>query len=299
MKGALKEERPFEHDIDKKIRALTTELKKLDEVLEQTAHVAYRAISSAEKLVSFGEIKAEYNRLNPDNDDLESLEEEINKKNEQLEKLEEQYDTVNERRALIINTLNEYVQTYISEARDALDEYAEYRAWFDYRKAALTLKKSLSSNIANISSSSDHLFMHLCLFAGLHHLMLYNESLYVPSFLVIDQPSRPYFNTSEEYDYNESEQVISNKSDWSKVKNIFKLWDFFFDVILSQKKHFQIIMLEHVSESAWNDCKHVNLVEVFDGIENALIPLHPNDATSVVDSQNKEDNEQLNLDDNQ
>lgn len=299
VKRAIKEERPFEHDVDKKVRELTTELKKLDEVLNQTAHVAQRVIPTADKLVSFGEIKAEYNRLSPDNDDLEGLVKEINAKGQQLERLEEQYDTVNERRALIINTLNEYVQKYISIAKDAFDEYAEYQAWFDYKKSSLTLKKSMSANIANISSSSDHLFLHLCLFAGMHHLMLQNESLYVPSFLVIDQPSRPYFNTSEEYDYSESEQAISNKSDWSKVKNIFKLWDSFFEVILSQKKHFQIIMLEHVSESAWNDCKHVNLVEVFDGIDNALIPLGHHETAPNSISQNQDKDEQLEMDENQ
>lgn len=97
------------------------------------------------------------------------------------------------------------------------------------------------------------------------------SSRYIPSFLIIDQPSRPYFN-SEEYNYADSEASVSKKDDWSKVKAIFALWDSFFDAILEQNKHFQIIMLEHVSESAWSECKHVNLVEVFDGVLNALIP---------------------------
>ena len=85
-------------------------------------------------------------------------------------------------------------------------------------------------------------------------------------------PSRPYFNT-EEYSYKDSKKSISNKDDWSKVKGIFALWDYFFTLILSQKKHFQVIMLEHVSESAWSGCHFVNLVDIFDGEENALIPI--------------------------
>ena len=113
--------------------------------------------------------------------------------------------------------------------------------------------------------------MHLCLFAGMHHMLLMDNSKYVPSYLIIDQPSRPYFNT-EEYNYADSEASVSKKDDWSKVKAIFALWDSFFDLTLKQKKHFQIIMLEHVAESAWSDCKHVNLVEIFDGVLNALIP---------------------------
>lgn len=102
-------------------------------------------------------------------------------------------------------------------------------------------------------------------------MLLMESSRYITSFLIIDQPSRPYFN-SEEYNYADSEASVSKKDDWSKVKAIFALWDSFFDAILEQNKHFQIIMLEHVSESAWSECKHVNLVEVFDGVLNALIP---------------------------
>jgi len=154
-----------------------------------------------------------------------------------------------------------------------LDEYGSYCARFDYQKAVLTLRKSKAAAIANISSSSDHLFMHLCLFAGLHHMLLTQNSRYIPSFLIIDQPSRPYFNSAGDYNYEESKKVITIKDDWAKVKNIFTLWDQFFSIILSQGMHFQIIMLEHVSEDAWAGCKNVNLVDVFDGIHKALIPV--------------------------
>ena len=42
--------------------------------------------------------------------------------------------------------------------------------------------------------------------------------------------------------------------------------------ILKEEKYFQIILLEHVPIDTWKDCKHINLVAVFDGNENALIP---------------------------
>lgn len=105
-------------------------------------------------------------------------------------------------------------------------------------------------------------------------MLLVEESRYVPSFLIIDQPSMPYFNT-QDYSYADSETAIGNKDDWSKVTGIFSLWDYFFDSILRKQKHFQVIMLEHVSEKSWVHCKHTHLVEVFDGINNALIPSVP------------------------
>lgn len=271
VRAAIKERRPFEYDIDRKIRNLTKCIKELDTQLSKTAHVEYRTIPTAQKLISFGEIKAEYRRLEPCKED-DHIEDKIGEKEKELEELEGQNIGIAESRELTIKTLNEFIQSYIYKAKSELDEYGEYWAWFDYKKAILTLKKDKAAAIANISSSSDHLYMHLCLFAGLHHMLLSENTPYVPSFLIIDQPSRPYFNTAE-YSYKDSEKAISNKDDWSKVKGIFALWDYFFTLVLSQGKHFQVIMLEHVSESAWSGCHFVNLVDIFDGEENALIPI--------------------------
>lgn len=271
VRSAIKERRPFEYDVDHKIRDVSKRIKELDSQLSKTARVEYQTIPAAQKLISFGEIKAEYRRLEPQKGD-DHLETKISEKEKELEEIEGQNIGIAESRELTIKTLNEYIQSYIHKAKDELDEYGQYWAWFDYKKAILTLKKDKAAAIANISSSSDHLYMHLCLFAGLHHMLLSENTPYVPSFLIIDQPSRPYFNT-EEYSYKDSEKTISNKDDWSKVKGIFALWDYFFTLILSQKKHFQVIMLEHVSENAWSGCHFVNLVDIFDGEENALIPI--------------------------
>ncbi len=236
-----------------------------------TPQVEYRVIPAAQKLISLGELRANYKQLTPLDDKSNTIAEDIEQKLADLSEIEGQLTSIDDRRLLLINTLNEYVQYYIRVAKEALDEYGSYNAWFDYKKSILSLKKSRTSSVANISSSSDHLYMHLCLFAGLHNMLIMDNSKYVPGYLIIDQPSRPYFNT-ESYDYTNSEASVSKKDDWSKVKDIFKLWDNFFDVVLEQKKHFQIIMLEHVAESAWADCKHVNLVAIFDGVHNALIP---------------------------
>jgi Chromosome segregation ATPases len=272
VKGAISNKRPFEFDVERKIRELNKELKNLDSELSTTAHVDYTMIPTAQKLVSLGEIKAEYKSIDFSYEYKKDYDEEIENKNAELIDLESQYTLIEDRRELVIETLNEYIQMYIEISKDALDEYGNYCARFDYKNQRLTLKKNKSASIAQISSSSDHLFMHLCMFAGIHHLILNEAVNYVPSYLIIDQPSRPYFNNSE-YDYKDSKQSLSKKDDWSKVKNIFTLWDKFFTSVLEQKKHFQLIILEHVSEEAWSGCENVHLVDVFDGVENALIPL--------------------------
>jgi len=270
VKGALKERRPFEFDIDRRLRELKINMTQLDIKLARTAHVKYETIPTAHKLISLGEIKAQYNQIEIIDDDNQKTLKAIADKSLELENLESDYATIEEKRNLVINTLNEYIQIYITESKNALDDYGEYCAWFDYKNKLLTLKKNKSASVAKISSSSDHLFLHLCLFAGMHQMFLIEDIPFVPSFLIIDQPSFPYFNNSE-YNYSESESALAQKDDWSKVKTIFKLWDKFFELILEKEKSFQLIVLEHVAESAWQDCQYVHLVEVFDGIENALI----------------------------
>ena len=263
----------------KKLKKLKEDLKTIDDQLSRTANVPYRSIPAAEKLVSLGEIRSDYKHIDPMPQDTD-LDDQINNKKADISEIEENLSTVSDRRNIKISALNEYIQPYIVLAKDALDEYGDYIAWFEYRKAAMALRKNKTATTAMLSSSSDHLYLHLCLFAGLHHFLLSQGSCYVPSFLIMDQPSRPYFNSAGEYDYSESETVLAKKDDWSKVQNIFTLWDNFFSLIISQKKHFQIILLEHVSEDAWNKCSNVHLVAIFDGIKNALIPEKHNDKKS-------------------
>lgn len=181
------------------------------------------------------------------------------------------YNSPEKSKTIIINALNDYVQTYIEVAQSALDEYGKYLATFDYSKKVLKLRRSKATTTANITSSSDHLFMHLCLFLGMHELIINRNVPYILPFLIIDQPSRPYFNNST-FDYSNSKENLSKKDDWNKVKEIFHLIDAFLENILKDKHHFQVILLEHVSDDAWHECKHIHLVEIFDGISNALIP---------------------------
>lgn len=274
IRSELSNTRPFEYDVKHKIRELKSRIKEINDILSKTPQINYRSIPTANKLIAFGEISSEIKRLAPENVLANDINDAITEKGKELSELESKLSSVGDKRQLTIDTLNEYIQAYITIAKDALDEYGDYRAWFDYKNASLALRKNKAATTAKISSSSDHLYMHLCLFAGLHHFLLSIDSPFVPSYLIIDQPSRPYFSSSGNYKYDESRSALTNKDDWSKVKDIFRLWDSFFSMILSQGKHFQVILLEHVSEDAWAECEHVNLVAVFDGINTALIPVN-------------------------
>lgn len=90
-------------------------------------------IPTAQKLVSLGKIKAEYKNIDFSYEYKKDYDKEIEDKNAELTNLESQYTLIEDRRELVIETLNEYIQMYIEISRDALDEYGNYCARFDYK----------------------------------------------------------------------------------------------------------------------------------------------------------------------
>jgi len=272
IKKAIKDKMPFEYGVDDKIEGLEKELSSIREKLELMPYIDDTVKNDKERLISIGEIKTEFLKIINQEHSPDTVDESIKAKEKELLELKDVYNSPEESKVTMIDALNDYVQTYITVAESALDEYGTYLATFDYNKKVLKLRKSKSTTTANITSSSDHLFMHLCLFFGMHQLIINNQVPYILPFLIIDQPSRPYFNNST-FDYNKSKESLSKKDDWNKVKEIFKLMDTYFENILNDNQHFQIILLEHVSTDAWDQCSNVHLVEIFDGTNNALIPL--------------------------
>ena len=262
---------PFEFDVEDKINQLEQQLSAILNEIYLTADIDEVPKNDRERLISIGEIKSEFLHLINKSISTDELDEKIKLKSNSLAELQDNYVSPEERRNTMVEALNDYIQQYIEIAREALDEYVQYISTFDYPRKVLKLRKSKSTATANITSSSDHLFLHLCLFLGMHQMILDNKAPYVLPLIIMDQPSRPYFN-NKKYDYKESKESLSKKDDWYKVLQIFQLLNSFYNNVLKENQSFQIIVLEHVSVDAWDKCNNINLVEIFDGVENALIP---------------------------
>lgn len=271
IKKTIKNKMPFEYGIDDKIDELEKKLINCNDRFNLLPNIDDSIKSDRERLIAIGELKSEFYSLINAERSPDTIDEIIVSKEKELAKLKDGYISSEESKETTIEALNDYVQTYIKASENALDEYGSYLATFDYNRKVLKLRKSKSTTTANITSSSDHLFMHLCLFLGMHQLIMNNGVPYVLPLLIIDQPSRPYFNNST-FDYNMSKESLSKKDDWNKVKEIFEVMNTFFNNVIDDEQHFQIILLEHVSLDAWEGCSNVHLVEIFDGTNNALIP---------------------------
>lgn len=238
--------------------ALQTELSSLPVKAETFAN-------DREKYLYLGELKAKLEFFS-ENDTGDSEEENID---EEIEVLERRLASLNvedlgERRAMFSKLLEEIITVYMRVAGDALGTYQEYLPVFDFKTKALKLRKPLTSHIENIGSSSNHMFLHLFLFLGLHEAIRIQKSPFVPPFLVIDQPSRPYWGDGKD------KKKELDKTDEPKIRKAFELMNFFIERTLASESQCQLIVFEHVPPSTWIGLKHVHLVEEFTKL-NALV----------------------------
>ena len=179
-----------------------------------------------------------------------------------------------ERQKHFTSVLDETIQEYIALSNVALGNYGEYRSAFDYKEKKLHLRRPKTAFIENVGSSSNHMFLHLFLFLGLHEVIMANGGQHVAPFLIIDQFSRPYWG-DEENGGTKSEQPDEqdrdvNESDVAKVHSALKLLNHFISQANSMGREFQMILFEHVNPKYWEGLENFHLVEIFrDG--NALI----------------------------
>lgn len=271
IKEAIKTKMPFEFDVSDRLDKLEKFLTDVEEKITSFPKIDLSPVSEKERYIAFGEIKSELNKIVNAPIVNNIIAEQINQKNKDLDKIRSQYIPIEESRMNTIEALNDYIYQYMQESKDVFGTYSDYMPAFNYKEKKLNLRKSKSSECAGHTSSSVDLFRHLCLFLGLHEMIMQKEISYVAPFLILDQPTRPYFNTQVPYDYHQSKTKTLVKDDWTKVKRIFTLLNKFIENILENGKEMQVIVLEHVSTDAWENCNYVNLVEEFDGVYNALI----------------------------
>lgn len=164
----------------------------------------------------------------------------------------------------LINTVNNSIQLFYNQL-NSMENYAGCETNFDMTEFIVQLKEPRSGYpYGNIGSKSNYMFLHLCLFLGLHnHFRSINNEHTMP-FLFIDQPSIPYYSGTEK----------DNGDDKSKLVDAFKLLNNFISFINEKyNTEFQILLIEHAPESYWKEAKLDNFhtVEIFTH-GNKLIP---------------------------
>ena len=174
---------------------------------------------------------------------------------------------VEETRDAIISVINEISLALLKATGEALANYATYQTDFSYKEKRLRLRKPRSRLIENVGSSSNHMFLHLLQFLALHEVAIANRSSFIPNFLIIDQPSRPYYPEDKPMD-----DVVLANSDSGKVRIAFQLLNNFVERMNKQyDSKFQMIVLEHVPKETFDGMDFVHVLPEFRHGE-ALIP---------------------------
>ncbi|MFL9898966.1 DUF3732 domain-containing protein [Paraburkholderia fungorum] len=174
---------------------------------------------------------------------------------------------VEETRQAVVSMINEIALALLKETANALANYASYQTDFAYKEKRLRLRKPRSKLIENVGSSSNHMFLHLLHFLALHEVAISHKSMFIPSFLIIDQPSRPYYP-----DEKANDNVKLTNSDSEKVSIAFNLLNNFVARMNSDyQTEFQMIVFEHVPRDTFTGMNYVHLLPEFRNGE-ALIP---------------------------
>jgi hypothetical protein len=273
IKAEISKKNPLESNVGELIKELEGQRERLQEELQALPSGSAVFENEKERYIFIGETKAKLEMFaGTDQKSPRNFEAEI----ENLERKIGELTVLSpeERRKHFTSVLDETIQEYITLSNVALGNYGEYRSAFDYKEKKLHLRKPKTAFIENVGSSSNHMFLHLFLFLGLHEVIMSNGGQHVAPFLIIDQFSRPYWG-DDENDGVKNEQPDEqdrdvNESDVAKVHTALKLLNHFITQANSMGKEFQIILFEHINPKYWEGLENFHLVEIFrDG--NALI----------------------------
>lgn len=229
-----------------KVEGDLNELKKqrkiIDQRLSQLKAVQKDYATEGQKFMAVGEIKNAYEGLlkreTPKPIDAIKLNR-LNNEKTQLEKIPAETEQI---KFTMRNLLNESIERNFNQLT-SIPTYRGSRLKFNTDRMILQLQRVGELFVLeNVGSKSNYMFMHLCLFLGLHEHMINIEQKHVPQFLFIDQPSIPYYSGDNK----------KGNDDKTKLLDAFSLLNSFMEYINNVKKEsFQIFMVEHAPKEYW------------------------------------------------
>lgn len=242
------------------VKELRTQIQEIDKQIAKLNEIKKNYQSEGEKFIVLGEIKYAYEQLLKRELSKPIDKIKLNSLNEEKERLAKVPQETSQIKFLMKTELNQSIQRNFN-LLNSLPTYKSSRVEFNSDKMILQLiPDGQMFPLDNVGSASNYMFMHLCVYLGLHEHVLNIQQVHIPEFLFIDQPSTPYYE--------------GKNDDKAKLIDAFKLLNSFVDYITVKKnKHFQIIMVEHAPKEYWidNELNFFHTVDEFiDG--KGLIP---------------------------
>jgi DNA repair exonuclease SbcCD ATPase subunit len=267
IKNAIKDQKPFSTKISDDVLKKEIELSELSRKIAAYPIQTKEFESSVAKFIFIGELKAKLAFYNREWED-ENFDASIAALQKEYDELVTEIQDNDERKNILLQLLLERIQKRVSEST-AIGDYKSFRPYLNYKKKILQLREPNASNPSNIGSSSNHMFLHLFLFLGLHEHFIREKVSFIPQLLILDQLSQPYYEAAKKIGKDE----IEDNDDKSKLTEAFKLLNDFISMVKDElNDEFQIILLEHAPKEYWeqNSFSNFHLVDEFRN-GNALI----------------------------
>ncbi|HBN04800.1 DUF3732 domain-containing protein [uncultured Proteiniphilum sp.] len=255
-----------DNDVYIKIKNLNIELTKIETEIKNRSHVKNDYSKFSDIFILVGKIKSDLEYAKKDLAEPFSDEGQLLQYASELERISK-IPSMEESLVKLKYQLEKEIQ-HIYNQFTTMGRFNNYVVEFDPERYILKIKEpGTIFTEATIGSQSNYMFLHIAYFLGFHRFNLINNTnSLIPSFLFIDQPSKPYLFTDN-----------SSRDDTDKYKlyEVFYIMNNFVKwTVENEKKTFQIFMLEHTHPTFWegnSELDYFNTVATFFDNEG-LIP---------------------------
>ncbi|UBK86950.1 DUF3732 domain-containing protein [Clostridium perfringens] len=247
------------YGMDEELKSLNKELKIIRNEIEKCSKEKENK-NILDKYIFIGEAKTKINLYYSDMPEI-NFKEKIEGLEKSINKLESIIENNNEKKVAVIKAIEISAKNLMEQCKNAMETYANYIPILNYKEKKLELMNPKIAKISRVvGSSSNYVFLHLFFILALHEVIIAQKIKYIPSYIILDQPSRPYYD-NENDDFKDKE----------KITVAMQLLNDYIDLIVNEyKEEFQLIVFEHIPKEIWSEMDNFYLVEEFIN-ENKLI----------------------------
>jgi hypothetical protein len=149
-------------------------------------------------------------------------------------------DQNEEKSNLAKQELNRLINKRLSKL--PLKGYSDFSAFYYEREKLIHLHSpdlATIEKMPDVGSASNYLYLHVSYFLAIHEIAKTRRIPWVPSFLVLDQVSTPYFSS----DGKPNDDILSLDKILTELNQAV--------IDMDQHGGFQIILLEHIGQGHW------------------------------------------------
>lgn len=255
-------------DVSKDIKMLKKELDEINKKIDEHPDSIIKVSSEREKYIHLGYVKSKLE----DFEDNSEAEKNVEKRKSITEKIEQKFNELDENpdfNRLILSFLDDSISKSLNDLQ--IENYKDYKPFYNESTNKIDLIDLETKEIIKwqqLGSASIYLYLHLAFFGGLHeYINLDKNNQYVPSFMILDQVSTPYYDQTKKDKKVERIEDIDildfSESDRDKLNKTLIYLDNFISKFINKNKQFQIILLEHIPQNVWieEDLKNFHLVD--------------------------------------